>query len=280
MSLKMILKKIYLLSKKKEVIPILQPISESKILYGKKALIVGGTGGIGSAIAKEFIRSGAHCIIAGTNKTKLEGMDLFSDTEFKNSAEPLVINLNDTSSFSQIFSKDSVIQKCGEVDILVNAAGVHTEQVSFLGMTTEEYDRVMNINLRGVFFLCQAFSDYLIMNKKKGHILLISSSRGSEPAWTPYGISKWALNGLTKGLAKELLPYGIIVNAIAPGSTATELLGKKSGDSIFTLDNGINRLALPEEICTYAKFLVSDAGNMLVGETIHISAGRGLFDVR
>ena len=107
------------------------------------------------------------------------------------------------------------------------ASQARADGISFLGMTTEEYDRVMNINLRGVFFLCQAFSDYLIMNKKKGHILLISSSRGSEPAWTPYGISKWALNGLTKGLAKELLPYGIIVNAIAPGSTATELLGKK-----------------------------------------------------
>ena len=168
MSLKKILKKLYFLSKKKEVIPILQPISENKILEGKTAFIVGGSGGIGSAIAKECIRAGARCIIAGTNKAKLEGMDLFSDAEFKDSAVPLVVNLNDTASFKEIFLNENTIHKWG-VDILVNAAGVHTENVNFMGMTPKEYDRVMNINLKGVFFMCQAFADYLIANHRKGH---------------------------------------------------------------------------------------------------------------
>lgn len=113
-----------------------------------------------------------------------------------------------------------------------------------------------------------------------GHILLVSSSRGAEPAWSPYGISKWSLNGLTKGLAQILLPYGIIVNAIAPGSTATELIGVKSGDSIESEENGLGRLVMPVEVANVAKLLVSGAGDMIVGETIHISGGRGLFDIR
>lgn len=91
----------------------MQPISENKILGGKTALIVGGTGGIGSAIAKECIRSGARCIITGTNKAKLEGMDLFSDAEFKDSAVPIVVNLNDTASFKEIFLNESAIHKWG-----------------------------------------------------------------------------------------------------------------------------------------------------------------------
>ena len=140
----------------------------------------------------------------------------------------------------------------------------------------------MNINLRGPFFLCQAFAEYMTKDKSvdKKHILLVSSSRGSEPAWSPYGISKWALNGLTQGLAQMLLPHDIIVNAIAPGSTATELIGVKEGDSITITENKVGRLAMPDEIANLAKLLVSPAGDMIVGETVHISGGRGVMDIR
>ena len=117
-------------------------------------------------------------------------------------------------------------------------------------------------------------------NAIKGHILLISSSRGSEPAYSPYGLSKWGLNGLTQGLAKLLLPHGIIVNAIAPGSTATPLLGIKEGDNLYCDENGMERYIVPDEVAAYARMLVSDMGNVVIGETIHVSAGRGVFDIR
>lgn len=87
----------------------------------------------------------------------------------------------------------------------------------------------MDVNLKGTFFACQSIGKYMKANKVKGAILLVSSSRGSEPAWSPYGISKWGLKGLTKGLGKMFAPYGINVNAIAPGSTATRLIGIKEG---------------------------------------------------
>lgn len=147
-------------------------------------------------------------------------------------------------------------------------------------MTPSEFDRVMDINLKGTFFACQAIGKYMQENNVKGSILLVSSSRGAEPAWSPYGISKWGINGLTKGLAKIFSSYGINVNAIAPGSTATSLIGIKEGDSISSDENNYGRLVMPEEVATIAKILVSDAGKMVDGEVIHVAAGRGTFEFR
>ena len=187
----------------------------------------------------------------------------------------------DLSDINQYEDKVTEAEKIfGKLDILVNAAGVHTENVDFFTVTDKEYDRVTNINIKAVFFLSQVVSSYFIKNEIHGHILFISSSRGNEPAWSPYGISKWGLNGLTKGLAMKLLPYGIIVNAIAPGVVATELLGYNEGETIYSEENSLNRMAVPEEIAVYAKYLVSDLGNMVVGETINISGGRGIFTIK
>ena len=108
----------------------------------------------------------------------------------------------------------------------------------------------------------------------------MSSSRGNEPAWSPYGISKWGMDGMTKGLAKILSPYGITVNAIAPGTTATPLVNYKEGESIYSEENFFGRMITAEEVGNLAAFLLSDSGNMMSGEVVHISGGRGVFDVR
>lgn len=192
--------------------------------------------------------------------------------------QTVVLNLANTDTIAD--SIDEASSKFGKIDIFVNSAGVHTENVDFLTVTPEEYDRVMNINLKGVYFSCKEMVKYWKARRMRGHILLISSSRGSEPAWSPYGISKWGINELTKELSETLLPDGIIVNAIAPGSTATPLLGIHDGDSIASEDNRLGRMIVPEEVAAYARMLVSDAGNMLAGEIIHISCGRGIWDIR
>lgn len=188
------------------------------------------------------------------------------------------MNLNEVDSFDKKIEQAE--EMFGGIDIFVNAAGVHTENVDFWSVTSDEYDRVMNINLKGAYFFCRELAKYWVKKQKRGHILLISSVRGSEPAWSPYGISKWGLNGMTIGLAKMLTSQGIIVNAIAPGSTATPLIGINQGDSIYTEDNSSKRMLMPEEIGEYARLLVSDAGDMLAGETIHISSGRGIWDIQ
>ncbi|RHU86423.1 SDR family NAD(P)-dependent oxidoreductase [Ruminococcus sp. OM08-7] len=261
--------------KKPKLIPIVTHVRDDSTLENKVALIAGGNGGIGMAIAREYIQAGCKIILGGANIIKLEACvkELQSDR-----VKPLILNLNEVDSFDKKIEQAE--EMFGGIDIFVNAAGVHTENVDFWSVTSDEYDRVMNINLKGAYFFCRELAKYWVKKQKRGHILLISSVRGSEPAWSPYGISKWGLNGMTIGLAKMLTSQGIIVNAIAPGSTATPLIGINQGDSIYTEDNSSKRMLMPEEIGEYARLLVSDAGDMLAGETIHISSGRGIWDIR
>lgn len=253
-------------------IPILE-IKNDKLFSNKVALITGGSGGIGKAIAKHLLQDGCKVIIAGTNENKL----IQANNEL-GTRDSIIINMNDVESFDNKIKELFIMN--GGIDIFICSAGVHSENMDFWQMTEKEYDRVMNINLKGTYFFCQTAAKYLKERKKGGDILIVSSSRGSEPAWSPYGISKWALNGMTKGLAKELAPYGINVNAIAPGSTATNLLGYEKGESIYCEDNSAHRLSMPEEVANLASLLVSDAGKMINGEIVHISAGRGTFDIR
>ena len=125
----------------------------------------------------------------------------------------------------------------------------------------------------------QGIAKYMIDNGIEGHILNVSSSSAQRPAWTPYEISKWAINGMTKGMADVLLPYGIIVNAIAPGPTATPML-IKNGDSCISNDNNlIGRFEMPSEIANLATFMVSNLGNMIVGDTVYISGGSGVISM-
>lgn len=269
MGLKSKIKKLF---SQKEYMPIVHPISSSKEFEGKVVLISGGSGGIGLAMAKSLQEAGASVVIAGTNEKKLNSLK--KDTKL----DTIIMNYSQPSTFESVIEK--IVSKYGKLDIFISSAGVHTENVDFWTMDPEEFDRVMNINLKGVFFACQTVGKYMIDHHINGSILLISSSRGSEPAWTPYGISKWGLKGLTEGLAQMLIPYGINVNSIAPGSTATGLIGIKDGDSITSEENGMNRLVMPDEVATLAKLLVSDAGKMIDGETVHIAAGRGTFDIR
>lgn len=119
-----------------------------------------------------------------------------------------------------------------------------------------------------------------IEKKTKGHILNVTSSSALRPAWTPYHMSKWAVKGLTLGLADLLLPHGIIVNAIAPGPVATHMLGKNEGDSIEKSDAVCGRYAMPSEIASLAVFMVSDMGNMIVGDTYYMTGGSGLISLK
>ncbi|WP_333504266.1 SDR family oxidoreductase [Limosilactobacillus vaginalis] len=259
------------------MIPVEIPVSEKNILQDQVAFISGGDGGIGVAIAKSFLESGCRVIIGGTNKENLNKCKNHL-SKWSTNVKIIKFDLEDVENLDK--SLRNVIASFGRIDIFVNAAGVHIENVDFWNIRPDQYDKVMNINLRGVYFSCIELAKYWKESNKKGHILLISSSRGSEPAWSPYGISKWGINGMTQGLAQVLIKDNIVVNAIAPGSTATPLLGIfNKNDSIFTNDNVYQRMVLPNEIGTYAKLLVSGAGDMLIGETVHVSAGRGVWDI-
>lgn len=276
LNIKKSVKKIIKMTREKQLIPVQHNVDNDHILLGKKAVIIGGSGGIGLAITKSFCESGCRVVICGTREKKLK--EVVKEIPEASQVKTMAFDI------TQLDDLDNNVKKAVElwdgVDIVVISAGVHTENVDFFTMTPSEYDRVMSVNIRSPYFICQKFAEQMIAKRTGGHILLVSSSRGSEPAWSPYGISKWSLNGFTKGLAQVLLPYGIVVNAVAPGSTATELIGIKVGDNIASEENGLGRLAMPDEIANVARLLVSGAGDMIVGETVHVSGGRGVFDIR
>lgn len=271
MGLKSKIKNIIRLFKAKEMIPIYQPIDGQHLLEGKTALITGGSGGIGFAIAKAFLQQGCEVIIAGTNEEKLSNY-CAKLTEGK--SDYLVIDVTDVDSMHEKVCLAASKFSTGKINILVNSAGVVTN-TNFLCMTEKEYNTVMDINAKGTYFMSQAVGKFMIEKKIKGHILNVTSSSALRPAWTPYQMSKWAVRGFTLGLADTLLPYGIVVNAIAPGPVATPMLGKYEGDSIYKEDSPSGRYAMPEEIAQLAVFMVSDMGNQIVGDTFYMTGGSG-----
>lgn len=264
--------------KAKNIQPVMQTVGDECLLKGKTALVVGGSGGIGKAVAKAFLKNGANVVIAGTRRAKVDKVVL----ELGEKCAGVVVDLAEPETFSKVI--DEAVAFYGPIDILVNSAGVHTEDVSmggFLDFSVEEYDRILDINLRGVYFMVQSVAKHMISDKvSNGHILIVSSSAGNEPAWSPYRVSKWGLKGITEGMASALVPRGIVVNAIAPGSTATPLLGVEEGDSISAEDNRLGRFAMPEEIAEFAVMLASPMGDMVVGDTLYVSGGRGVCDIR
>lgn len=263
--------------KKKNVIPITKPISVDKIFSNKVALITGGSSGIGLSIAENLVSKGCKVIIAGTNENKLNNaLQVIGDCY---SLKTIVIDITDISSLSEKVNQAAELFENKKIDILINSAGriAHSD---FYNMSESEYDNVMNTNAKGTYFMCQVVSNYMIKNHIKGHILNISSASALRPAWSPYHISKWAVRGMTLGLAEKLLPYGITVNALAPGPVATPMLGKKDGDSIYHSSNPSGRYALPTEIAELAAFMVSDMGNLIVGDTYYITGGGGVIDLQ
>lgn len=271
-ALKNVLKKL----RAKDVLPIQKVTDPDKTLEGKVAFVAGGSGGIGMAVAEALLDSGAHVVLGGTKAEKLRAcMDKLGHSD---RIAFVVMDASNAEASDQVVSEAT--RAFGNIDIFVESTGVHTEGVNFWTMTPEEYDRVMSINLRGAFFLARSVAQHMIDSNAKGHILFVNSSRGFEPAWSPYGLSKWGLKGFTQGLAQTLLPYGIVVNGIAPGSTATPLIGVKEGDAISSNENGAGRLATPTEIAEWAKMLVGPSGDLVIGETVLVSGGRGGIDVR
>ena len=269
------IKSLLQLIKGKKYVPIIKPINNGSLLKDKIALITGGNGGIGYAIAEAFLNNGCKVVITGTNEEKL--IKCYNQLNMKNTGNVkyIILNVLDIESLPKKIEKAASLFNEGKIDILVNSAGVLGKR-SFKDVIEKEYDLIMDVNTKGTFFMCQAMGKFMINKKIKGHILNISSSSALRPAWTPYCMSKWAIRGFTIGLADLLSPYGIVVNAIAPGPTATAMLGKGEGDSIYRKNSPAKRFILPSEIANLAVFLASDMGNMIIGDTVYMTAGSGI----
>lgn len=257
--------------------PIVVMPSKGTELKGKIALISGGSGGVGLAITKAFLKAGAKVIIAGTSQEKLNNI---SNEINNDDLKSIVLNYNDPSAFDS--KVEEAVNIFGRVDIFVSSTGIHVDRdgLDFINTTVEEYDKIMGINLRGTYFMCQAIAKYMIAHQIKGHILIISSQSALEPSWSPYRLSKLGIDGITRGMAQRLLEHGIIVNAIGPGPTATTMQKEYKGNNIYTPLNPISRFTMPEEVAQYSVLMVSDLGNTIVGQTLYMSGGRGITEIR
>ncbi|MBR2247912.1 MAG: SDR family oxidoreductase [Clostridia bacterium] len=272
--MKKIIKKIIKKLNKKEKIAIPYLIEEINILKGKTVLITGGTGDIGIAIAKKVIKTGGKVIITGTSEEKIKETCHMINNENCNG---VVLDLSKLDSIKKCIDDAIKIVKDSQIDILVNCAGYNPRK-DFFSTTEEDFDKTIAVNVKGTFFISQVFAKYLIDRKIKGHILNISSSSALRPAWSSYEISKWAIKGFTIGLADNLIPYGIIVNSLAPGPTATKMQNS-SDASDLDYSTPIKRMATTEEIASLAIMLISDYGNLIVGDTIYATGGSGVISL-
>ncbi len=256
-------------------VPIYVPVLQCDWLRGRAALITGGTSGIGFAIAEAFLRSGASVVITGRNEERLNAArERLSKISGNAHVFGIVMDNADVASIEAGFKKALTLPLPSQLDILVNNAGVG---LGSFGSTSEsDYDAVLDTNLKGAYFLSQEFAKRAKQNRFRGNILNVCSSSSLRPANSPYVLSKWGLRALTLGLAKMLLPYGVVVNGIAPGPTATPMLIKDSTETGIDLSaNPSGRYATAAEIANIATILVSDFGRMIVGDIIYVGGGAG-----
>jgi 3-oxoacyl-[acyl-carrier protein] reductase len=238
-------------------------------LTGKRALVTGASGGIGSAIAKALAEAGATLALSGTRVGALEDVakDIGGNTHV------LPCNLSDLDAVdNQVPAAEAAM---GGIDILVNNAGMTRDNL-FMRMKNEEWDEVLAVNLTAAFHLTRAVLRGM-MKQRFGRIIGISSVVGvvGNPGQGNYAASKAGLIGMSKALAYEVASRNITVNTIAPGfiaSAMTDELNDKQRESILgTIPSG--RLGTAEEVAGCAVFLASDAAAYITGHTLNVNGG-------
>lgn len=239
----------------------------------RTVLLLGGTGGIGLAAAKRFCEAGDQLIITGTRQSRMDAA-----LAVLPGAKGMFWNLAESEKARDYLNK--AIAVFGRIDVVVNCAGVLSapdRANDFFAVTPEVWREVEAVNLQGVFFVCQAVAEYMIREKIQGHIVNVCSEMGFRPIWYPYGATKWGVRGLTYGLGRLLAPYGIVVNGIAPGHTATEMVGWSENDSLSESSIPRGVMAKPEEIADTIFYLASDGAKNIMGHIVVSDGARHLY---
>lgn len=241
-------------------------------LSGKIAIVTGATQGIGLACAQRLVAEGAQVMLV----------------DIKPEGEQAAASLGDAARFfaadvSQKADVDAMVAATlaafGRIDILINNAGV-THAADFLDVSEEDFDRVLRINLKSMFLCGQAVARQMV-TQQSGAIINMSSVNAelAIPNQVPYVVSKGAVNQLTKVMSLNLIPHGIRVNAIGPGTILTELAKQavmSSPEARHTIlsRTPIGRCGEPEEVAAIAVFLASDDASYMSGQTLYVDGGR------
>lgn len=250
-----------------------------KRLEDKKIIVTGAAKGIGAAIGREFVRQGAD-VFVNYNSSAEKALDLVRSLDESGDGGRAIAYKADVSNRGEIRSLVQAAQsELGRIDVLVNNAGIIIRR-NFLSTTEEEFDRIMDVNLKGPFFLSQEVAP-LMMKQGKGKIINISSISGlAQPSgltYPDYVSSKAALIGLTRSLAVNLGPQ-VRVNAVAPGTIDTDMTSSMSESALnLAADEAfLKRRGKPEDIVGACVFLASDESDFITGEIITVSGGRGM----
>ena len=246
-------------------------------LTGRRALITGGGGGIAQATARDFVAEGAAVVLTDL---KTESMAVLVDelTAAGGQATALAADVTERAQVEQLVADAAGFM--GGLDILVTCAGGYTAYAAFEDLDEDDWDRTIGVNLKGVFLCCKAVLP-LMKATGWGRIINLgslagrSTSTGTSPAH--YATAKAGVSMMTQYLAKDMAPFGITANTLAPGTTVTDRVSKlltPEKEELFTGMTPVGRLAEPEDISAVITFLASDDSRYITGATIDANGGR------
>jgi 3-oxoacyl-[acyl-carrier protein] reductase len=240
-------------------------------LEGKVALVTGGSRGIGAAISRELASAGARVAV-----NYRSGKDAAEEIASEIGGIAFAANVGDTAEAKDLVER--VESALGDVDVLVNNAGI-TRDTLIARMSDEEWEEVIETNLRGTFNTCRAVARKML-RRRSGAIVNLSSVVGihGNPGQANYAASKAGIIGLTKALARELGSRGVRVNAVAPGYIATELTDVLSEEIRGAIlgNTPMGRLGDPEDVAAAVRFLCSDEAAFITGDVLLVDGGLGI----
>ena len=247
-------------------------MSEGKTLAGKVAIVTGGTRGIGLAIARLLAEDGASVVVSGRDAARLDAavkeleslgapaMAVAADAAKREDADRLV---------------EATRERFGRIDVLVNNAGITRDQL-LVRMKDDDWDQVLDTNLRGVFLMTRAVGK-VMMRQKSGRIINIASTAGAmgNPGQVNYSAAKAGVIGLTKAAGRELAHWNILVNAVAPGLIETDMAASIPAEAREAMLQQIplKRSGQGREVAEVVRFLAGDGASYITGQTIHVNGG-------
>ncbi len=241
-------------------------------LSGKVALVTGGAQGIGRAIALLLARNGADVAISDINLEKAQE----TANEIQSLGKRSVAMRVNVADFKEVEKMvETIVEQLGRIDILVNNAGITRDRL-ILRMTEEDWDAVLDVNLKGTFNCTKAAIRYM-SKQKSGKIVSIASVTGEmgNPGQANYGASKAGVIGFTKTIAREFAARGINVNAIAPGfiqTAMTDAIPEKAKEELKRMIP-MERLGRPEDVAEAVLFLVSERSSYITGQVLNVNGG-------
>jgi len=247
-------------------------VTEAKTLAGKVAIVTGGTRGIGLAIARLLAEDGASVVVSGRDAARLDA----AVKELESLGAPaLGVPADATKREDADRLVEATRERFGRIDVLVNNAGITRDQL-LVRMKDDDWDQVLDTNLRGVFLMTRAVGK-VMMRQKSGRIINIASAAGAmgNPGQVNYSAAKAGVIGLTKASGRELAHWNILVNAVAPGLIETDMAAAIPAEAREAMLQQVplKRIGQGREVAEVVRFLAGDGASYIAGQTIHVNGG-------